>query len=338
VAGFVSNRERKLNLEMCAFIGRFIGLAISIGERIPLTLCPHVARFLMGQPPMLADLAAVDGELFSQLQNLLEKKKSEPSSIAAMQLTFTVGCPPGFGPETMNLKELPQRTGEHPLDYQRTLQSLSRMSSSTRHGSGGDVLMARVLHPPKVDADMDKDESNEDEDEEFVNADNVEEFVELYSAAILRWNVIDQLRAMRDGLMEFIPPSAWRGGSPADFNHLLGGAPTVSMDEIRKRTHISGGGGGASTQIISTWFWSVVESMTQRQRSKLLYFSTGSTRLPAGTSHALNIEIVGSLSAASLPSATTCSKKLQLPAYNSLEQLQQKLLLAIEDCTTYELQ
>ena len=29
---------------------------------------------------------------------------------------------------------------------------------------------------------------------------------------------------------------------------------------------------------------------------------------------------------------------LQLPAYNSLVQLQQKLLLAIEDCTTYELQ
>ena len=128
------------------------------------------------------------------------------------------------------------------------------------------------------------------------------------------------------------------GGSPTDFNFLLGGSPITTMDEIKRRTHITGGGGGASTQIISTWFWSVVESMTQRQRSKLLYFSTGSTRLPAGTSRALNVEIVSSLSAASLPSATTCSKKLQLPAYNSLVQLQQKLLLAIEDCTTYELQ
>ena len=205
-----------------------------------------------------------------------------------------------------------------------------------------DILMARALHLSKVDAGIaiahEKEESSNSDDEELVTADNVEEFVELYAAAILRWNVIDQLTAMRDGLMEFIPPSAWRGGSPIDFNFLLGGSPITTMDEIKKRTHITGGGGGASTQIISTWFWSVVESMTQRQRSKLLYFSTGSTRLPAGTSRALNVEIVSSLSAASLPSATTCSKKLQLPAYNSLVQLQQKLLLAIEDCTTYELQ
>ena len=332
-----------------------MGLAISNGERIPLTLCPHVARFLMCQPPMLSDLAAIDIELYNQLENLLNIKKMNPSSIEAMQLTFTVGCPAGFGPKTMNLKELPTHTGEHPLEYRRTPQSLARSSSSSSSSSSmssrstnhdindvDDILMARALHLSKVDAGIaiahEKEESNNSDDEELVTADNVEEFVELYAAAILRWNVIDQLTAMRDGLMEFIPPSAWRGGSPIDFNFLLGGSPITTMDEIKKRTHITGGGGGASTQIISTWFWSVVESMTQRQRSKLLYFSTGSTRLPAGTSRALNVEIVSSLSAASLPSATTCSKKLQLPAYNSLVQLQQKLLLAIEDCTTYELQ
>ena len=46
-----------------------MGLAISNGERIPLTLCPHVARFLMCQPPMLSDLAAIDIELYNQLEN-----------------------------------------------------------------------------------------------------------------------------------------------------------------------------------------------------------------------------------------------------------------------------
>ena len=44
--GYASVEECKLILELCTFVGRFIGLAISHEERIPLTLCPHVARYV----------------------------------------------------------------------------------------------------------------------------------------------------------------------------------------------------------------------------------------------------------------------------------------------------
>ena len=383
-------------LEICAFIGRFIGLSISHEERIPLTFCPHVARYLMGQPPCLADLRAIDPELHSQLETLLQIKTTDPSSIAQMELSFVVGCPKGFGPTSMNLKKLPKSTQEHllnlPINYQQNnemdLEKIQQTSNTE------DELMKRALYLSKIDSgivsdtgtrhDVSEEEDNEgdttmggtssnsssssnssnsksttsstnnrngqeeDEDETMtfledddvlVTADNVEEFVELYVAAILRWNVIDQLDAIREGMMEFIPPSAWHGGSPMDFNLLLGGTPTVSVDEIKARTDItSGDSSGASTQLISNWFWIIVGNMTQLQRSKLLYFSTGSTRLPSGTGKALTVEIVSSLPVDSLPMSTTCSKKLQIPAYMTMEQFRSKLLLAVENCNNYELQ
>jgi hypothetical protein len=227
----------------------------------------------------------------------------------------------------------------------------SNSSSNNRNiDEEDDALTARAVFLSQLDAGMNPIENNTDQegdtqmnqDEEdkdvLVTADNVEEFVELYSSAILRWNVIDQLDAMRNGLMEFVPPSAWRGVSPVDFNLLVGGTPNITFGEIKKRTHISCGGGGAATQLIATWFWTIIESMTQLQRSKLLYFSTGSTRLPSGTTRALVVEIASSLSTTSLPTSVTCSRKLVLPSYSSFEQLQSKLLLAIENCTNYELQ
>jgi hypothetical protein len=39
-----------------------------------------------------------------------------------------------------------------------------------------------------------------------------------------------------------------------------------------------------------------------------------------------------------LPTATTCSLQINMPSYSSEKQMQMKLLLAIENCTNYELQ
>ena len=71
----VSDRERKFVLEMYAFFGRFLGLAISCGERLDISFAPHVARYLMGQPANLSDLRYLDPDLYKQLVGLLKLKK-----------------------------------------------------------------------------------------------------------------------------------------------------------------------------------------------------------------------------------------------------------------------
>ena len=275
-----------------------------------------------------------------------------------MMLFFDdVGCPDGFGPASMNLTQQPRTTGEHAMDKSNVLypgafegyssgvgSNDNRDDDSVVVDSDDDSVMARTLSLSMRDNTNDDDDGGggDGDGEYLVTADNVEEYVELYSSAILRWNVIDQLNAMRNGMMEFIPPSAWRGGSPMDFNLLIGGTPNITAAEIKLRTQITGsqgGTGGASIQLISTWFWTIVESMTQLQRSKLLYFSTGSTRLSSDTTKpSLLVEVASNVPGTSLPTSVTCSLKLVLPAYSSFEQLQEKLLLAIENCNNYELQ
>ena len=52
----LSLRQRKLVLELFSFMGRFLGLAITCGERLDISFAPHVARYLMGQPANISDL------------------------------------------------------------------------------------------------------------------------------------------------------------------------------------------------------------------------------------------------------------------------------------------
>jgi hypothetical protein len=182
-------------------------------------------------------------------------------------------------------------------------------------------------------------------DADCVTAENVELFVNLYATAVMHRNCEAQLRAMRDGLLEFVPPAAWGGFSPMDFELLVGGSPNLTMEDIRARTHFqrSGSEGGAAQIMIQNWFWAVVAGMTPLRRTKLLYFATGSTHLPRGQGRALTVEVFtpnvssdGS-STEPLPTSATCSRKMMLPAYSTMATLRRKVLLAIEHCDNYEL-
>ena len=65
------------------------------GEKIPLTLCPHVVRYLMGQSCQLIDLRTIDIDLYNQLISLLKIKETNPDVISTMELTFNDVCPNG---------------------------------------------------------------------------------------------------------------------------------------------------------------------------------------------------------------------------------------------------
>ena len=86
----------------------------------------------------------------------------------------------------------------------------------------------------------------------------------LYATAAMHRNCEAQLRAMRDGLLEFVPADAWSGFSPMDFELLVGGSPNLTMEDIRKRTRFqwSGSQGSAAQSVIQNWFWTVVAGMT----------------------------------------------------------------------------
>ncbi len=71
----ISDREYRLVIETFSFVGRFLGLALSCDERVPVSLAPHVSRYLMGQDPELSDLQAFDPDMYKQLTELLRMKR-----------------------------------------------------------------------------------------------------------------------------------------------------------------------------------------------------------------------------------------------------------------------
>ena len=93
----------------------------------------------------------------------------------------------------------------------------------------------------------------------------------------------------------------------------------------------------SSKQII--WFWQFVREQTDNeQRARLLQFVTGTCRVPVGGF----AELLGSNGAQRfcvekvgkdnwLPRSHTCFNRLDLPPYKSYEQLQEKLLFAINE-------
>jgi E3 ubiquitin-protein ligase NEDD4 len=85
------------------------------------------------------------------------------------------------------------------------------------------------------------------------------------------------------------------------------------------------------------WFWKCIRSWTPEQQSRLLQFTTGTSRLPvngfkdlqgADGPRRFTIEKYGDPS--QLPRSHTCFNRLDLPPYQDYESLQKKLSFAIE--------
>jgi len=79
-------------------------------------------------------------------------------------------------------------------------------------------------------------------------------------------------------------------------------------------------------------FWKLVHSLSQEQKKRLLFFTTGSDRTPIGGLKTVGFIIQRNGSDTEhLPTAMTCYHVLLLPKYSSVAKLKRKLLLALEN-------
>jgi len=92
-----------------------------------------------------------------------------------------------------------------------------------------------------------------------------------------------------------------------------------------------------ANHIVIQWFWRVVLSFNNEMRSRLLQFVTGTSRVPMNGFKELygsngpqpfTIEKIGNPN--SFPRAHTCFNRLDLPPYESYQQLKEKVVRAIE--------
>ncbi len=120
---------------------------------------------------------------------------------------------------------------------------------------------------------------------------------------------------------------------------VISGLPEVDIDDLKANTEYGAGYTATSPQI--QWFWRAVRAMDREERLKLVQFVTGTGRIPVGGFSELqgmsgpqkfNVQKDRS-GPTRLPQAHTCFNALDLPEYESYEQLRSMLLLAINEGT-----
>ena len=136
----------------------------------------------------------------------------------------------------------------------------------------------------------------------------------------------DSASDIRDGLLHVLQPAALGMLSPEEFILAVCGSHDIDVDEWRRFTD------APSSQQLS-WLWNIVGRMKTDEKALLLQFSTGSALVPVGgfakLSPRWSVHFNEYMSAAKLPTTSTCFNTMNCPKYPSEEIFEQRLMTAI---------
>ncbi|KAG0255139.1 hypothetical protein BG011_005308 [Mortierella polycephala] len=172
-----------------------------------------------------------------------------------------------------------------------------------------------------------------------VTEENKHEYVKYITEQKLTLAIKDQIHSFLQGFHEIIPAHLISIFNEQELELLISGLPDIDVDEWKNNTEYQNYS-PASPQI--QHFWRAVRSFDQTERAKLLQFVTGTSKVPLGgfsqlqgISGVQKFQIHKDFSSTKrLPSAHTCFNQLDLPEYETYEELRQQLLTAISECST----
>ncbi|CCI44949.1 unnamed protein product [Albugo candida] len=178
-----------------------------------------------------------------------------------------------------------------------------------------------------------------------VNDDNKKEYMELLLKYHMFSSISEQLTALLKGLYDIVPAYLLTVFDYQEFDLLLSGIPVIDVDDwvshtevrwvkLEKPTH-------AERKVLQ-WFWTVLKKhFTAEDRARLLQFSTGTSRVPVqgfkaltssdGRVRRFTIQFVqrGPPPAGLMPKGHTCFNRIDIPLYQTQEELIKYLTLVI---------
>ena len=277
-----------------ALLGRLVGCALYHREQVPAAAWSLAfVKGAFGYPILLSDLEAVDRSLYDQkvlyLQDQLYASR-DGVEIGALEMTFEVDM------DHAEYADAKRKRATHELK---------------RHGS-----------------------------EIAVTEDNKQEYLQLFVEHRVVRSVETQLAAFKSGLHVFFTPDLLvkvrARCTAAQIQLLLSGAGEIDVDDWATSTKYQGGFAPDHAEV--RWFWEIVRGMAPQKQAQLLHFCTGSSQPPAagfanlmgysGDQERFTIQMAG-VDVGRLPSAATCFNQLQLPKYQSKDQMQDRLLAAM---------
>ncbi|XP_054006035.1 E3 ubiquitin-protein ligase Nedd-4 isoform X1 [Hylaeus anthracinus] len=160
-----------------------------------------------------------------------------------------------------------------------------------------------------------------------------------YIGLVIQWRFVsrvqEQMNAFLEGFNALIPPTLVKIFDEHELELLMCGIQHIDVKDWKQNTLYKGD--YHANHLVVQWFWRVVLSFSNEMRSRLLQFVTGTSRVPMNGFKELygsngpqlfTIEKWGTPD--NYPRAHTCFNRIDLPPYESYQQLREKLIKAIE--------
>uniref|UniRef100_A0A4W5M690 HECT-type E3 ubiquitin transferase n=1 Tax=Hucho hucho TaxID=62062 RepID=A0A4W5M690_9TELE len=172
---------------------------------------------------------------------------------------------------------------------------------------------------------------------------NKKEYIERMAKWRVERGVVQQTEALVRGFYEVVDSRLVSVFDARELELVIAGTAEIDLNDWRTNTEYRGG--YHDGHIVMRWFWGAVERFNNEQRLRLLQFVTGTSSVPYEGFAALRgsnglrrfcIEKWGKVT--SLPRAHTCFNRLDLPPYPSYTMLYEKLLIAVEETSTFGLE
>lgn len=165
---------------------------------------------------------------------------------------------------------------------------------------------------------------------------NKAEYVNLISENRMTGAIRPQIKAFLEAFRELVPSELTAVFNPSELELLISGLPHVDMEDLRANTEYSGYTVGSP---VIQWFWDIVREFGKVDKSRLIQFVTGTSKVPIGgfaelqgVSGPQKFQIHRSYKPKnSLPCAHTCFNQLDLVEYDSKDILKDRLLTAIRE-------
>lgn len=173
---------------------------------------------------------------------------------------------------------------------------------------------------------------------------NKKQYLDLLLKHYMFESISEQLGALLKGFYDVIPQFLMTVFDYQEFDLLLSGIPDIDVNDwyahsevrwikLEKPT--------AAEQRCIEWFWQVLAGFTPEERARLLQFATGTSRVPVqgfkalmssdGRVRRFTIQMVarGPPPTGLMPKGHTCFNRIDLPLYQSIDELQNYLTLVI---------
>jgi len=169
-----------------------------------------------------------------------------------------------------------------------------------------------------------------------VTDENKYDYVRLIAHHRMTAGIRGQIDAFLSGFYELVPAHLIGIFSAPELELLICGLPDVSIEDLQANTEYHQYKVAEDT---IRWLWEILHGFNRQEKASFLQFVTGTSKVPlGGFSNLQGMRGTQRFSihraygeSGLLPSAHTCFNQLDLPVYNSQEDLRQKLLMAINE-------